>query len=82
MPYTITTGITDAVMTRFGNIFMIVESRPFVNGDAGSRFKFDSGTTQNEAIRLMGKRIRISKQGWKIPLFFRYEYVVMIDEAH
>lgn len=69
-------------MTKFDNLFMIAaESRPFANGDAWYQFNFDSGTTQNESIRLQGKLGRIGKYGWRIQLYFTYGYVVTADEA-
>lgn len=47
---TVQTKITDAQMTKVDGRYMIAtEFRPFVNYDAGYRFKFDSGTIQNEA---------------------------------
>jgi hypothetical protein len=57
------------------------EDRPFVNEDAKYRFKFNSGTIQNDAIRLRGKVVRIRKYGWRMPLFSRYENVVKIEEV-
>jgi len=44
------------------------EYKPLVNSDAKYRFKFDSGTIQNEAIRLKGKQVKIWKYGWRIPI--------------
>ncbi len=44
------------------------EYRLFVNHDARYRFKFDSGTVQNDAIRLKGKVVTIRKYGWRIAL--------------
>ena len=42
-------------MTKVDGRYMIAtEYRPLVNYDAWYRFKFDSGTIQNEAIRLRG----------------------------
>ncbi len=82
IPDTITTKITDAQMTKVDGRFMIAtEDRPFVNYDAGYRFKFNSGTIQNEAIRLKGKVVKIRKYGWRIPIFSRYENVVKIIEV-
>jgi hypothetical protein len=82
IPDTITTKITDAQMTKVDGRFMIAtEYRPFVNEDAKYRFKFDSGTVQNEAIRLKGKDVRIKKYGWRIPIFSMYENVVKIEEV-
>ncbi len=79
---TVTTRITDAQMTKVDGRFMIAtEYRPFVNFDAGYRFKFDSGTVQNDAIRLKGKLVRIKKYGWRIPFFSTYENVVKIEEV-
>jgi hypothetical protein len=51
-----------------------------VNSDAKYRLKFDSGTIQNEAIRLKGKTVRIKKYGWRIAIFSMYENVVKIEE--
>ena len=69
---TVETKITDAQMTKVDGRYMIAtEYRPFVNYDAWYRFKFDSGTIQNEAIRLKGKTVKIKKYGWRIPLFSR-----------
>jgi hypothetical protein len=82
IPDTIRTRITDAQFTKVAGNFMIAtEYRPFVNHDARYRFKFDSGTVQNDAIRLKGKEVRIRKYGWRIPLFSMYENVVSIKEA-
>src|SRR5512144_760986 len=82
IPDTIRTRITDAQMTKVDGYFMIAtEYRPFVNHDAKYRFKFDSGTVQNEAIRLKGKEVMIRKYGWRIPLFSMYENVVSIKET-
>ncbi len=79
---TIQTMITDAQMTKVDGRFMIAtEDRPFVNYDARYRFKFNSGTVQNEAIRLKGKPVRIKKYGWRIPFFSMYETVLKIEEA-
>jgi hypothetical protein len=82
IPDTVMTRITDAQMTKVDGRFMIAtEDRPFVNEDAKYRFKFNSGTIQNEAIRLRGKVVKIKKYGWRIPIFSRYENVVKIEEV-
>jgi hypothetical protein len=74
--------ITDAQMTKVDGRFMIAtEDRPFVNEDVWYRLKFNSGTVQNDAIRLKGKLVRIKKYGWRIPVFSWYENVVKIDEV-
>jgi len=79
---TIVTRITDAQMTKVDGRFMIAtEARPFVNFDAKYRFKFNSGTVQNDAIRLKGKLVKIHKYGWRIPVFSRYENIVEIEEV-
>jgi len=79
---TVTTNITDAQMTKVDGRFMIAtEYRPLVNEDAKYRFKFDSGTIQNEAIRLKGKPVRIKKYGWRIPILSMYENVVGVEEV-
>jgi hypothetical protein len=79
---TITTRITDAQMAKVDGRFMIAtEDRPFVNEDAKYRFKFNSGTVQNDAIRLRGKLVRIKKYGWRLPIFSQYENVVKIEEV-
>ena len=79
---TVQTRITDAQMTKVDGRFMIAtEERPYVNEDAKYRFKFDSGTVQNEAIRLKGRPVRIKKYGWRIPVFSMYENVVKIEEV-
>ncbi len=79
---TVQTRITDAQMTKVDGRFMIAtEDRPFVNEDAKYRFKFNSGTIQNDAIRLRGRVVRIKKYGWRMPLFSRYENVVKIEEV-
>jgi len=79
---TIMTRITDAQMTKVDGRYMIAtEDRPFVNEDVWYRFKYDSGTVQNDAIRLKGKVVRIKKYGWRVPFFSRYENVVKIEEV-
>ncbi len=79
---TITTRITDAQMTKVDGRFMIAtEDRPFVNYDAKYRFKFDSGTVQNDAIRLKGRTVEVRKYGWRISIFSMYENIVRIKEV-
>jgi len=79
---TVRTTITDAQMTKVDGRFMIAtEYRPFVNYDAKYRFKVNSGTIQNEAIRLKGREVTIRKYGWRLPLFSMYENVVSIKEV-
>jgi hypothetical protein len=79
---TVQTRITDAQMTKVDQRYMIAtEYRPFVNYDAWYRFKFNSGTVQNEAIRLKGRVVKIKKYGWRIALFSEYENVVRIEEV-
>jgi len=79
---TVHTRITDAQMTKVDGRFMIAtEYRPFVNYDVWYRFKYNSGTLQNEAIRLKGKAVKIKKYGWRIPLFSEYENVLRIEEV-
>lgn len=79
---TVMTKITDAQMTKVDGRFMIAtEYRPFVNEDVWYRFKFDSGTVQNDAIRLKGKPVKIKKYGWRIPVLSQYENVVKIEEV-
>jgi len=79
---TVRTRITDAQMTKVDGRYMIAtDYRPLVNYDAWYRFKFDSGTIQNEAVRLKGKTVKIKKYGWRISLFSEYENVVKIEEV-
>jgi hypothetical protein len=79
---TVETRITDAQMTKVDGRYMIAtEYRPFVNYDVWYRFKFNSGTVQNEAVRLKGKVVKIKKYGWRMPLFSAYENVVKIEEV-
>lgn len=82
IPDTVRTRITDAQMAKVDGQFMIAtEYRPFVNYDAKYRLKFNSGTIQNEAIRLKGKEVKIRKYGWRVPLFSMYENIVSIKEV-
>jgi len=82
IPDTVRTRITDAQMAKVDGRFMIAtEYRPFVNYDAKYRFKFNSGTIQNEAVRLKGREAMIRKYGWRVPLFSMYENVVSIKEV-
>ena len=79
----VVTRITDAQMTKVDGRFMIAtEYRPFVNYDARYRLKFNSGTVQNDAIKLRDKEVIIKKYGWRIPLFSMYENVVKIEESN
>jgi len=79
---TVETRITDAQMTKVDGRYMIAtEYRPLVNYDVWYRFKYNSGTVQNEAVRLKGKVVKIKKYGWRMPLFSRYENVVKIEEV-
>lgn len=79
---TVRTKITDVQMTKVDDVYMIAtEYRPFKNEDAWYRFKFDSGTVQNDAIKLKGKEVDITKYGWRWPFFSMYENVVEIEEV-
>lgn len=79
---TVLTKITDAQMTKVDGRFMIAtEYRPFVNEDVWYRFKFDSGTVQNDAIRLKGKPVKIKKYGWRISVISQYENILKIEEV-
>ena len=79
---TVVTRITDAQMAKVDGKFMIAtDYRPMINVDASYRFKFNSGTVQNDAIRLKGKQVKIWKYGWRIPFFSMYENVVKIKEV-
>ena len=78
---TIETRVTDAQMTKVDGRFMIAtEYRPFVNEDVWYRLKWDSGTVQNDAIRLKGRLVRIKKYGWRISFLSQYENVISIKE--
>jgi hypothetical protein len=46
-----------------GRFMIATDSRPLSNYDAWYWFKFNSGTVQNDAIRLKGKTARITKYG-------------------
>jgi hypothetical protein len=82
IPDTIRTRITDAQLTKVDGFFMIAtEYRPLVNHDAWYRLKYNSGSVQNEAIRLKGKEVMIRKYGWRIPMFSMYENVVSIKQG-
>ncbi len=83
IPDIIMTRITDAQMTKVDGKFMIAtEERPYVNYDAKYRFKFNSGTVQNDAIRLKGKVVKLRKYGWRVPMLSWYENVVKIEEVY
>ena len=82
VPDTVMTRITDAQMTKVDGRFMIAtEERPYVNYDARYRFKFNSGTVQNDAIRLKGRVVKIKKYGWRLPVLSWYENIVKIEEV-
>jgi hypothetical protein len=67
---TVQARITDAQMAKVDGRYMIAtEYRPFVNYDAWYRFKFDSGTIQNKAVRLKGKGVRIKNTAGECPSF-------------
>lgn len=81
VPKHIKTRITDAQMAKVDDVFMIAtEAEPFQNYDAMYRFKFNSGTIQNTAIRLKGKQVDIRAYGWRVPFFSSYKNVVGIKE--
>jgi hypothetical protein len=82
IPDTVRTRITDAQMAKVDGRFMIATAyRLFVNYDAKYRFKFKSGSIQNEAVKLKRKEATIRKYGWRVPLFSMYENVVSIKEV-
>jgi len=81
VPDTVRTKITDAQMVKVDRKYMVAtEYRPFHNHDAWYRFKFSSGSIQNEAIRLKGKEVEIRKYGWRCPIWSGYENIVSIRE--
>jgi hypothetical protein len=78
----VVTKVTDAQMTKVDGRFMIAtEYGPLQNHDAWYRWKFNSGTIQNEAIKLKGKTVQIEKYGWRVSLFSAYENVRTIKEV-
>lgn len=82
IPDTVMTRITDAQMTKVDGRFMIAtEDRPYVNYDARYRFKFNSGTVQNDAIRLKGRVVKLKKYGWRLSVLSWYENIVKIEEV-
>lgn len=79
---TIRTRVTDAQMTKVDGRYMIAtEVEPFENHDAYYRFKFNSGSIQNDAIKLKGKEVELKVYGWRIPLFSAYRNVCSIREV-
>jgi hypothetical protein len=82
VPDTVRTKINDAQMVKVDGRYMVAtDYRPFQNHDAWYRFKFSSGTLQNEAVKLKGKEVDIKKYGWRISLFSMYENIVDIKEV-
>ena len=80
-PDYVKTRITDAQMAKVNKRFMIAtDYQPFENHDAWYRLKFNSGSIQNQAIRLKGKEVRIKKYGWRIPVLSKYENILRIEE--
>jgi hypothetical protein len=78
---TVETRISDAQMAKVDDKYMVAtDVRPFQNTDAWYRFKFNSGDIQNEAIRLKGKNVQITKYGWRSPMLSMYENIVDIKE--
>lgn len=78
----VVTTITDAQMTKVNGSFMIAtEYGPLQNHDAWYKWKFNSGTVQNEAIKLKGKTVQIKKYGWRISFFSAYENIMAIKEV-
>jgi hypothetical protein len=79
---TVRTRITDAQLVKVDGSYMVsTEYRPFQNHDAWYKWKFNSGSVQNEAIRLNGKEVIIKRYGWRDPFFSQYENIVSIKEV-
>lgn len=73
---TVRTKITDAQMVKVDKRYMIAtEQEPFENHDAYYRWKFNSGTIQNQAIKLKGKEVELEVYGWRNPLFSMYRNI-------
>ena len=80
---TIRTKIVDAQMAKVDGQFMIAtEAGPFKNIDAHYRFKFNSGTVQNNAAKYKGQEVDLAVYGWRIPLFSSYENVRSIKPVN
>lgn len=73
---TVKTKIVDAQMVKVDGRYMVAtEQEPFQNHDAKYRFKFNSGTIQNEAIKLKGQEAELEVYGWRNPLFSMYRNI-------
>jgi hypothetical protein len=77
---TVRTKITDAQMTKVDGRYMVAtETEPFQNHDAYYRFKFNSGSIQNQAIKLKGHEVEMKVYGWRLPLFSMYRNVRSLE---
>jgi len=73
---TVRTRIIDAQMVKVDGRYMIAtEAEPFENHDAKYRGKWNSGSVQNQAIKLTGQEVELEVYGWRLPFFSAYRNV-------
>jgi hypothetical protein len=62
------------------DVYLIqTRDKAFRNQDAWYRFKFDSTDIQGRAKDLIGKKVRVTKYGWRIKPMSIYENITKIE---
>lgn len=80
---TITTTINGTDVKRYSSkdkYLIFTDAGTFENTDAWYRFKFRSSDIQGQAKKLTGRKVNISRYGWRNPLSSSYPNVVGITE--
>lgn len=79
--------VPDAVETtikrcevKSGKYLVFTNDGVFQNTDAWYRLKWNSSDVQNGLIDLEGKKARITKYGWRVTPFSKYENIVGVEE--
>lgn len=78
------TTIVDTQIKRYDGrdkYLVFTDAGVFENTDAWYRGKFASSDIQRDCMKLKGKKARITKYGWRIPMSSSYENIVAVEEV-
>ncbi len=84
IPDSVVTVINDTQTKRYGKhdtYLVFTDDGVFKNTDAWYRLKFSSSDLQGRLMKLKGKKVEISKYGWRMPIFSSYENILEIKEV-
>ncbi len=84
IPDKVTTIINGTEVKRFGDkdkYLIFTDEEVYENTDSLVYFKFKSANLQNKAMKLNGKKVEITKSGWRFGPFSWYENILDVKEV-